>query len=695
MQDHIFIYDSSGTLTATITQVIDSRMAERLSGELTLSFTSQVDRLPEIAKETQIEFRGQYYRATQVQSSVSGNAFLISVSCEQESISLVDEEIEEFNFTGTADDALARLLDGTGMTATAEHEGTITISAAGGNRRSVLLEIAELCEGEIEYSGHEIRILNRRGSTEAIDIVQVCQCNDVVKSIDTRNGTESYELSGLNPDGYGVGDEVLLNFTRLGIHVQKRIIGISYNPFDCRSVSVEVGDYIVDITDDYAALEKIFLLKADAQIEFEKYINSAEGTAGIAAALSGTFVTQDALNDLVTTSELDARVEAYINGEEGIAAITESLLGTFVTEDELGDFATTTEVSTQIKQEISAFEASITLETSMSSSPTETEIGSYASIGGEYEFEKTSDGYYTSTNAGVASSYSYCMWGFSDISTAKTVTIRCISYGENNYDYGIISTLNSTLEASATEDTENVLHSFKGESSPDPVDITLDIPAGTSYITLKYIKDGSADSNGDYFKFKVLEILPATSQTSVISIKSGEITLDSAEITFTGIVTFESLATAGATTINGANITTGQISAERIDTSSLYVEKVYYSGDREYAILTSADYESDVSVVVVGIDGAARTDRNTTVLCGNAVDIAVDSMEPLLEFDLGELTIKPLGNDWTLGTEASPFYRVYSNRYYFDDGSYLRVMSTGNLRFYDYNGNYTVLAEAQ
>ena len=62
------------------------------------------------------------------------------------------------------------------------------------------------------------------------------------------------------------------------------------------------------------------------------------------------------------------------------------------------------------------------------------------------------------------------------------------------------------------------------------------------------------------------------STSSTLSLKAGETTLSSANITFTGIVTFKSLSTAGATQINGSNITTGTVAASRIDVNNLYVK---------------------------------------------------------------------------------------------------------------------------
>lgn len=334
-------------------------------------------------------------------------------------------------------------------------------------------------------------------------------------------------------------------------------------------------------------IKKRMLRSADLSTAIDSYLNSQEGVASITQAVSGTFVTSDELREYVTESQLDARIESYINGEEGIASITESLSGTFVLEDELGDYATKTEVTTSITQKISEFEASLTLSASSSSensvTVTDEEVGDFVIYefddAAGYAFERTSDGYYTSQNAGIDDSFSYAEIDF-NFTEDTLVAIRCISYGESNYDYGLVSNVDYGLATSSTADSSStyVFHSFKGESSADPVDLFMTIPAGNHFITLKYVKDSSQSSNGDYFKFRVLKTKQtSSSQKSTLTLKAGSTVLSSADITFSGFVTFESLETAGATTINGANVTT----------DNLTVENVFLGGENSRKILTS------------------------------------------------------------------------------------------------------------
>lgn len=144
--------------------------------------------------------------------------------------------------------------------------------------------------------------------------------------------------------------------------------------------------------------------------------------------------------------------------------------------------------------------------------------------GAKYAFTMGTDGYYTSGNAGVNSSYSYGKLTF-NFTSETVVTLSCISYGESNYDYGIISNLNTALADSATIDTSNVFHSFKGESSADVKTYTVTVPAGSHYITFKYYKDSSQHQNGDYFKIRPTYAKPVSSWYKIVSATSSSATV--------------------------------------------------------------------------------------------------------------------------------------------------------------------------
>lgn len=189
---------------------------------------------------------------------------------------------------------------------------------------------------------------------------------------------------------------------------------------------------------------------------------------------------------------------------------------------------------------------------------TETPFGELVDWDGvAYGFSQTSDGYFTSTNQGVHSSYSYAGILFNNTSSeAKQIILRCINSSESEYDYGLISELNTELSMSSVNDGENVLYSFKGINSADPIDVPLSIPGNTvSWITVKYIKDGSNSSGNDRFKIMPLEVKYSDEgNTSMIRLTYNGAEISSADINIKGFVTFSSLENDGETTVNGNNI---------------------------------------------------------------------------------------------------------------------------------------------
>lgn len=117
------------------------------------------------------------------------------------------------------------------------------------------------------------------------------------------------------------------------------------------------------------------------------------------------------------------------------------------------------------------------------------------------QFVLNSDGYYESNCKGVNNGWSLCKI---DFNKSGNYTLQCISNGESNYDFGILSTINHTLSASNTVDTSRVHKSFKGLSSTAVQTVTYNNVSGGDYIYVKYRKDSSVNSGNDSLQFKVV-----------------------------------------------------------------------------------------------------------------------------------------------------------------------------------------------
>lgn len=123
--------------------------------------------------------------------------------------------------------------------------------------------------------------------------------------------------------------------------------------------------------------------------------------------------------------------------------------------------------------------------------------------GATYGFELNSDGYYESKNKGVNSSYAICKVNLK-CDGLSNVYLDCINSGEKNFDFGILSNIDSTLTLSDSADSSNVFKSFKGASSTSIQTVDYGVVSqGEHFIYVKYRKDSSSASGNDTLQFKV------------------------------------------------------------------------------------------------------------------------------------------------------------------------------------------------
>lgn len=121
--------------------------------------------------------------------------------------------------------------------------------------------------------------------------------------------------------------------------------------------------------------------------------------------------------------------------------------------------------------------------------------------GAKHGFSINDNGYYESTNNGMANSHSLCRVNISN-PIGKKLYFDCISYGESNYDFGILGAVNQELVKSEVVDSR-VKKSFKGLSKPTVQTVEYTDATGDCFIDVKYRKDGSGDQGNDSLQFKV------------------------------------------------------------------------------------------------------------------------------------------------------------------------------------------------
>ncbi len=154
---------------------------------------------------------------------------------------------------------------------------------------------------------------------------------------------------------------------------------------------------------------------------------------------------------------------------------------------------------------------------------------------------------------------------------------------------------------------------------------------------------------------KVNWLIASGTSSSNFTMTDRAVSLVAGKIDLTGYVTVSSLQTAGSTVINGSNITTGTISADRIDASTLKVSRLYAGTSYSVAITSSG-----TETLYVGGDGTWNY---------KYLKIFADTIQfmqfsagttSMLVMDIGDRSLHPnADNFWDLGNVLYGFGTLY------------------------------------
>ena len=461
----IEIYNGASRLYA-FPSVLSASLTDRLSGERTLEFSVLASRSQKLVPGMTARLEGQVYSIVRVARQISGGLPVTSAQCEHISYLLNDEQynLVTFVYEGTPLGGLNRLLSGTPFSvgvceATTRVEVAFTEGTL--NRRNALMRFIDACGCEVEYDGYKINLRKHRGSSTRKVLMDGKNVTDLSVTLDSREDTQSYEISLFKMADLEAGDEVNITYRPMGVAVDTRIVAITYNPFYRYTVRVEVGDYVPNL----------LAATADRMEGIRQEFRAANG-----------------------------KLESTIQKMDGsLSSLTQTVSGfdTRITTAE-GNVST-------LRQTVSGFDTRI------------------------------------STAEGNVSSLSQKVSGFdARISTAEgNVAQLSLTVG------GFNTRITSTEEGLKGAET----HISAIEQYAKSIRLSV--------------------TNGE--------------TSSSFKLTAGTATLSSGDIKFTGFVTFAGLS-GGTTTIDGACIKTGSISADRIDVNSLKVSKIYDSSGTKTAI---------------------------------------------------------------------------------------------------------------
>ena len=452
------------TLKYNFPRVLSASLCDRLSGERTLNFSVLASRSQALSVGMTAKLDGQYYGIVRVSKKITGGFPITTAQCEHISYLLNDEayNLVTFVFEGTPAEGMARLLSGTPFTvgvieATQRVECAFTDQSPL-SRRNALMRFIAACGCKVEYDGYRINLHRHRGSTERKLLMDGENVTNLSVTIDSREDTQSYEISLFKMAELQAGDEVNITYTPMGVNVNTRIIGIEYDPFYRYTVRVEVGDYVPSLLVSNAT--QIGRLRQEFRAADGRLESTIESIDGELSALTQT------------VSGFDLRIA---NAEGEVAALSLTVDG----------FNTRIE---NAEGEVAALSLTVN--------------------GFDTRIENTE---------GAVSSLSQSL---------TSITSR-VSTAEGN-----IFTVTQTAN-------------------------------------------------------KVNWLISSGTSSSNFTMTSRALSLMAASIDLTGYVTISSLSTAGQTTINGANITTGKISTDRIDVSTIKVSTIYTTDHSRVAIKSS------------------------------------------------------------------------------------------------------------
>lgn len=349
----IEIYNSVGVLQCSFPRVLSASLCDKLSGERTLSFSVLASRSQSLSVGMTAKLDGQFYTVVRVAKKITGGFPVTMAQCEHITYLLNEEQynLVTFVFEGTPADGMTQLLSGTPFSvgvieATGRVECAFTDQSPL-SRRSALMRFIDACGCEVEYDGYKINLRRHRGSTVRKSLMDGENVTDLAVTIDSRENTQSYEISLFKMADLQAGDEVNITYTPMGVNVDTRIISIEYDPFYRYTVRVEVGDYVPNLLASTAT--QIDRVRQEFKAADGKLLSSIQTVDG----------------DLSTLSQTVSGFNTRIENAEGAVSTLSQTVGGFNTriENAEGSVSALTQTVNSFKTRIETAEGNITLVT--------------------------------------------------------------------------------------------------------------------------------------------------------------------------------------------------------------------------------------------------------------------------------------------------------------------------------------------
>lgn len=243
----IQIKDSADALITSVSKVLSCARKKTISYEHTLSFVTLLDdKLSQLVEGNTYtaELDGEVYDIVSFSKSMSGNISLIDISTEHISYRLNEFKVPNSTFTGTLKAVVNGILAGSGFVAS-DNMSTREINfTCDGNTsiKQALISLAAQIGQEMYFDNKTVCFTSHIGSADDKAILSD-NVLELKKSINVLEDSISYSLRLKPKTPVGLGDEVRLNFHRLGISDLVRVLSVSDEPFINDALELQVGAY--------------------------------------------------------------------------------------------------------------------------------------------------------------------------------------------------------------------------------------------------------------------------------------------------------------------------------------------------------------------------------------------------------------------------------------------------------------------
>lgn len=402
-----------------------------------------------------------------------------------------------------------------------------------------------------------------------------------------------------------------------------------------RKINGAKASFIVEIGRIESSLEENYQKKSDMSgyvttsslnTSIGQYIDSSAGTAKVIAAASGTYQRKDQMSNYVLSSSLNTSIGQYIDSQTGQAKIISAAASTYQRKDAMSGYVTTSSLNTSIGQYIDTQAGQAKIVSAVS--------GTYQTISGM-------SGYVTKSSLDASiTAHINTQAGIAEVTSAVSATYQRKDAMGN---YVLNSNLNNSITqyVNSTTGKNSIVASVSGSF------------AGKSY-----------ESRVELSESKIGWLIKSGTSASNFTMTDRAIQLTAGTINLSGYVTFNSLTTQGATSINGSNITTGTISANRINASDLKIEKIY-SPKSNNLLLYCSDTSSVNTILHLGAGDNISDVTKIMIQAMTEVMLGAYSTDGLI-FDTRNHVFHPYSSAssliWKLGKTDRPFSEVVTNK---------------------------------